>query len=1050
MLVIAKSKFKTWIAACFILMGASAGAQDDLSTFKAPPRTITDVLRAVDGAKTDQAEIAQAKAFAAKSAPDTKELDQHNSFYRQRAIAHQRLGRMDLAIQDARQATTDFKSNDKRTQLESLLELGVHEQRGGNLKNAIKAFEEARVAIPRDLSGFFMSTNRHLVGAYAQAGDFEASEAALRDAEATMVLLRRSPSYSEFGAFWQANLDAARGINFAYQGRWVESERSYRLSIRRIDEGIEAIRLEDANTKNPDPVKTKRNLKNALQFKVSRQLEIANAVMMQGRLVEAEVLVREALDESLKAYDKNSVEVGFALNRLARVISEQGRSAEAVLVAKEAIKTFKSGGASDGSVGMVNGRKSLGAALVADRKYLEADKVFDEMKMSLTASADGSKQVSLNDLDWVIAMLKVGKQSDAEKMTHQMLSSATKQSNVSESRLNYLQAFNAMAIHASGKDEQAREIYHKIMPAMMERVRNDSENQTGNGKQQERMVMILEDNISLLAKQTKTHPHQAAQVAAEAFSLADLARGSSVQRALNASAARANIKDPQLAVLARKEQDTQRRIGSLEDVLTGLMSAPPDQQLPSIQAKLKVDIASLKTEREKFRKEIEQKFPDYADLVNPKPATIERTRQLLKPDEVLVSWYFGDKEGFVWAITKTGAPQFHSFSLGREKMAEIVGKLRKSLDAGVATIDDIPAFDVALSNSLYKTILEPVQSALQGKKVMLTVPHAELGQLPLALLTTKPDAQPAKAKGGDFTEYRKTAWLIKDIAVAQLPSVTALAALRNLPAPPADRRTFVGFGDPFFSIEQAKIAMNTAARASNTSAMMTRGIPLKLRSAPKTSGVSSAELALLPRLPDTKEELQEIGKALSADPSQDIFLQKDASVARVMEMDLSKRQVVMFATHGLVPGELDGLSQPALALSAPDVTGEGKGDGLLTMEKILTLRLNADWVVLSACNTASGEGAGAEAVSGLGRAFFYAGARALLVSNWPVDSEAARMLMTDMFKRQQQKQGQNKAEYLQASMVSMIDSMSAQDAKGKSKYAYAHPLFWAPFVVVGD
>jgi CHAT domain-containing protein len=167
-------------------------------------------------------------------------------------------------------------------------------------------------------------------------------------------------------------------------------------------------------------------------------------------------------------------------------------------------------------------------------------------------------------------------------------------------------------------------------------------------------------------------------------------------------------------------------------------------------------------------------------------------------------------------------------------------------------------------------------------------------------------------------------------------------------------------------------------------------------------------------------------------------------------MDLSKRQVVMFATHGLVPGELDGLSQPALALSAPSVTGEVKGDGLLTMEKILTLKLNADWVVLSACNTASGEGAGAEAVSGLGRAFFYAGARALLVSNWPVDSEAARMLMTDMFKRQQQKQGQNKAEYLQASMVNMIDSLNSQDAKGKTRYSYAHPLFWAPFVVVGD
>ena len=158
----------------------------------------------------------------------------------------------------------------------------------------------------------------------------------------------------------------------------------------------------------------------------------------------------------------------------------------------------------------------------------------------------------------------------------------------------------------------------------------------------------------------------------------------------------------------------------------------------------------------------------------------------------------------------------------------------------------------------------------------------------------------------------------------------------------------------------------------------------------------------------------------------------------------------MFATHGLIPGELDGLTQPALALSAPAVTGETHGDGLLTMEKILTLKLDADWVVLSACNTASGEGAGSEAVSGLGRAFFYAGARALLVSNWPVDSEASRLLMTDLFKRQQASQGRQKALYLQEAMLEMIQNVNAKEASGKVKYTYAHPLFWAPFVVVGD
>lgn len=1053
------NNLKKWLVIAFAMQvcGGIAYAQDqktgstaydDVSTFKAPPRSIKDVLNAIERTKVDPEERAKAKEILARPIPDGSDVEQMHVYYRARSKAHQQIGRNDLALADIRLATGKYNSSDKRSEIESLMDLGVYESRGGNLKNAIAAFEKAKAEIPRSLMGFYMTTNRLLVGSYAQAGNFEASDAALRDADSTLTLLRRSPAYTELGPIWESNLEAARAFNFMAQGRWVEAERATRLSIQKIDAVAAYYQNQAKSASGTEQLVAARNARNIKQYKISRQLDYAQSMMMQGRLVDAEIQIREALDLALVTFDRNSVEVGAALNRLARVISEQGRPAEAVLLAQEAIKTFEAGGATKESLALVGSRKSLGAALVSNRQYVEADKVFNTMKADIAHTKEEGHNISAADLDWVIAMLKLGKAAGAQEMTHEMLSTAIKKSNVSEGRLNYLQAFNAMALHAEGKDDQARGIYQKVMPKLIERVQQDAENRTGTTKQQERSVMILEDNISLLAKQAKSYPPLANQVAAEAFSLADLARGSSVQRALNASAARANIKDPQLAELARKEQDAQRRIGSLEDVLTGLMSAPPEQQLPAIQVRLRADIAQVKVDRDKLRKEIEQKFPDYADLVNPKPATVERTRQLLKADEVLVSWYFGDTEGFVWAITKTGTPQFHSFSLGREKMAEIVGKLRKSLDAGVATIDEIPAFDVALSNSLYKTILEPVQSALQGKKVMLAVPHAELGQLPLALLATKPDAQPAKAKGGDFTEYRKTAWLIKDIAVAQLPSVTALAALRNLPAPPTDRRAFVGFGDPYFSVEQAKIAANTAVRAGN--AMATRGIPLKLRSAPKTSGVASAELALLPRLPDTKEELQEIGKALSADPALDIFLNKDASVARVMEMDLSKRQVVMFATHGLVPGELDGLSQPALALSAPDVTGEVKGDGLLTMEKILTLKLNADWVVLSACNTASGEGAGAEAVSGLGRAFFYAGARALLVSNWPVDSEAARMLMTDMFKRQQATKGQNKAEYLQGSMLNMIDNLSSQDAKGKNKYAYAHPLFWAPFVVVGD
>jgi CHAT domain-containing protein len=218
------------------------------------------------------------------------------------------------------------------------------------------------------------------------------------------------------------------------------------------------------------------------------------------------------------------------------------------------------------------------------------------------------------------------------------------------------------------------------------------------------------------------------------------------------------------------------------------------------------------------------------------------------------------------------------------------------------------------------------------------------------------------------------------------------------------------------------------------------------------ASLESATLAALPRLPDTGLELQAIASALGADPRQDVFLRQQATEKRVREMngrELSRRRVVMFATHGLIPGDLDGLTQPALALTSPEVVPDA-GNGLLTMDDVLSLRLDADWVVLSACNTAAGEGAGAEAVSGLGRAFFYAGARAMLVSNWPVETVSARLLMTGVFSQQQREPSIGKAEALRRSMLALIDGPGAAGPGGKPAYSHAHPMFWAPFVVVGD
>jgi CHAT domain-containing protein len=663
------------------------------------------------------------------------------------------------------------------------------------------------------------------------------------------------------------------------------------------------------------------------------------------------------------------------------------------------------------------------------------------MTAGIKTDPDMAKSYQFGDLDWVLAMLKTGKFNQAFEMSSAMLKRLELSADKNSPRAAIVRAFEAASLQAEGKWSEADVAYKASIPILIDQARNDAENDTSSIKQQQRMTFLLESYLASLAHTAKTDPSQVASAAAQAFQIADIARGSGVQRALTASAARASIKDLQLAGLARQEQDLQRRINTLSELLTGLRSASPDQQLPAVQGKIRTDIEAFKSQRDLLKKEIEKKFPDYAELVEPKPASIERTQKLLKADEVLVSWYFAENTGYVWAISKQGA-QFSQLSIGRKQMAKQVAQLRKALDPGVSTIDEIPPFDVVLAYKLYQEILAPVEAAFKGKKVMLVVPHAELGQLPISLLVTQAINQPAMVGAIAFAGYKSVPWLTRDIAVAQIPSVTALTALRSLPEGNPNRKNFVGFGDPYFSSAQEK-----SAQKSVLTQLATRGMPLKLRSAPKIAGVSSAELALLPRLPDTSIEIEEIARVVGAQPG-DIFLHKQASVKQVTSMDLSDRKVIMFSTHGLVPGELNGLTQPALAMSSPDVTGD-QDDGLLTMDKVIALKLDADWVVLSACNTAAGEGAGSEAVSGLGRAFFFAGAKALLVSNWPVDSVASRTLMTDLFKNQQKAQGTSKAELLRQAMLTQIDQGGMKEG-ATMKYSYAHPLFWAPFVVVGD
>jgi CHAT domain-containing protein len=297
------------------------------------------------------------------------------------------------------------------------------------------------------------------------------------------------------------------------------------------------------------------------------------------------------------------------------------------------------------------------------------------------------------------------------------------------------------------------------------------------------------------------------------------------------------------------------------------------------------------------------------------------------------------------------------------------------------------------------------------------------------------------------------AWLARENAITVLPSVSSLAALRRNAKASAAAQPFIGFGDPVLDGSPAcgKVHVpDTCPEEEITTAALPDtqtwfgAVVTSVSSYFRNGQADIAEVKKLCPLPDTAHELKCVAKSLGA-PEGSIIVGKDMKESAVKTMALGNYRVVHFATHGLLAGETEKLAEvraePALVFSPPDAASE-TDDGLLTASEVAGLKLDADWVVMSACNTAGGGEPGAEALSGLAKAFFYAGARALLVSHWPVNSYAATMLTSRTFAELKKEPAIGRSEAFRRAMLALMSDTERPWA--------AHPSVWAPFVVVGE
>lgn len=973
--------------------------------------------------------------------PENGDPQEQCVFYHKRGIAHTRLGRYDLAISDLKQALSYNQPSrltpnhwGDRWRIQNDLR-NAYRASGSNLEQIRYLMELA--AEQRHLSKLYLA-KVFLIEPYVNLGMIKEAEEVLRAAAERLPALKSQRN-------WHSIEHNIMGIHLGYsawlkeiRGNHAEGERLRRTALEHATQWLrEMERIEGSES---------QILRIARNNVTADMRGVAAALSAQWKVGEAEYLAQEALTRTLLYETFNTTNVSAGLSVLRGIKLQQGQLIDAGRYARLALQAIEKANVQPASRTLADRRGQLGLIEVMQERYPDALEIYDIRDQGLRSNPDEYAKRGSADLDWSFALLRTGNASQSIRMLERNLNYNLRHGFTDLLAIAHRRGYLGVALTENGNDAEALSQYQQCLPVLLTQANETASDSDAGFVNTYRLRIVVEGYLELLARM-----HEAGRVIAgldfvgESFKLADIARNSSVQRAVTSSAARATLPDHNLAQLARREQDATNQRQALNKILARLASAPEEKRLQKVIDDMQREIERLGNEQVSLRKELLQKFPDYAALVDPQAATPADIQKRLSADEAVISLYSGERQAYVWTITKDSV-RFRAIPLTRKDIQREVGKVLKSVDLSG---DQSKPFEIDGAQLLYAKLLAPDAKWWAKVSLVNVIPHGPLGQLPFALLLTEPVKPPV---GRAPPHYREMPWLINQVAIAQQSSASSFLALRQSTPAGIERKPFVGFGDPLFVVDAAagrqrgkRVRSLTISRSPDEALKVLERVvesekPLVGEATLRSRPTLGEAFSFLPPLPDTADELKEIAETTGGSLD-DIYLGTRATESNVKSVDLTRYRVLAFATHGLVPGEVSGLDQPALALTNPALIQDANNDGFLTLEEVLGLKLNADWVVLSACNTASADGQASEAVSGLGRAFFYAGARSLLVSNWAVETVSARLLTTGLFKQQGINPAISRAEALRQSMRMLMKSETAD---------YDHPAFWAPFSLVGD
>lgn len=1053
----------------FMILASAAGAQvgspaatpvaasDPLrpTVAASPPPTIADLVLLLQSYKPDPERVTRLRAAMEEPVAATGDRGQLAIAWHTKALAAGELHEVERrgeflarAIENARGIKSDNPGG-----LGSYLRVRSEYADNLALATGVTAALDSFVEFAADLekgppNGFLIHAYCQMAGYYLHLGDIERARAVLGKAEAIFRQLAQRQRAAPNLPGWSRQIEVARGGILRREGRLEEEERAFLAAVRQAEEHVAQLETRREAGKWVPPVSRTE------EGADSTRIFLAQTLTAQGRLDEAELLLREVLKRSLARDGRNSPLVGRALAVLHSVFSNRGRYAEALVLAEWANKTLAEAGIAERAPVRLNARIGLANALGTVNRHKEAAALIDQIRSTLTDDTRLEEGFAQGTLSSIRSFNAVGRVADALRDGDNLLAKRTRSFGPDHYYTAEARAYRAMALHRAGRLDEARREFERAVAVLIDPARVVGRQKTSVARTY-RLRYILNEYLGILVGRKGTG---IGKDVAEAFRIADVARWQSVQKAVTGSALRAAAGSSELGARIKKVQDADDELEAVYKNLISQRSAPPDRQLPAVITAMESRIASLQKEQQSDLAEIRRQFPQYDALVSPRPADLATARKALLPNEALLSIYVTSAGSYVWATGKEGVLHFHFSPMTSVWVAGMAKRLRASVDLDSVGPGQM-GFDLEAGSALYQELLAPVQAAWEKADTLLVVANESLGQIPLSLLPTA-NLAPGKAEAAlPLSEFRRTPWLARKVAIAYVPSISALVTLRSLPPIRGQRDPFIGFGDPDFgaSAEKAPPSQGGKRGAKNgtrgTRSLRISHAPVWDESITSVDAIPAAPplqsgAPLLTPLPDTRDEIQAIATALGADISKHTFFGVQANRKNALQVDLQSHRVVAFATHGLMAGDLPGLDQPALAL-APQA-GQDIYDGLLKLDDILKLSLNADLVVLSACNTAAADGSGAEAVSGLGRGFFYAGARAVLATHWPVETVSARELVTNLFERYARDGKMTRAKALQQAMLEMIDKGVALDEKGKPEYSYAHPAFWAPYALYGD